>query len=57
MSWTQRIIEVTGARPDPRDIDWSPIEAELGTALPSDYRELCSLLGGGYFSGFLRILL
>lgn len=56
MSWTQRIIEVTGARPDPRDIDWTPVGAELGTTLPPDYRELCSLLGDGYDSGFLRIL-
>ncbi|WP_426513263.1 SMI1/KNR4 family protein [Dactylosporangium sp. McL0621] len=56
MSWRQRIIEVTGARPEPRDIDWTPVEAELGTTLPPDYRELCSLLGDGYYSGFLRLL-
>ncbi|GIH20575.1 SMI1/KNR4 family protein [Rugosimonospora africana] len=56
MSWIQRIIEVTGARPERRDIDWAPVEAELGTTLPADYRELCSLLGGGYYSGFLRLL-
>jgi hypothetical protein len=56
MSWTQRIIEATGARPEPRDIDWKPVEAELSTTLPPDYRELWSLLGGGYYSGFLWLL-
>jgi hypothetical protein len=56
MSWTQRIIEVTGARSEPREIDWARVGAELGTALPSDYRELCSLFGGGFYSAFLRLL-
>ncbi|WP_203863152.1 SMI1/KNR4 family protein, partial [Plantactinospora mayteni] len=47
---------MTGVRPEQRDIDWTPVEAELGTRLPTDYRELCSMLGGGSYSGFLRLL-
>ncbi|MEV6843619.1 hypothetical protein [Actinoplanes sp. NPDC051411] len=56
MSWTQRIIESTGATPRPRDIDLAPIEGELGTALPADYRELCSSLGGALYNGYLSVL-
>ncbi|MEU4564277.1 hypothetical protein AB0F72_38340 [Actinoplanes sp. NPDC023936] len=56
MSWVQRIVEVTRARPEPRDIAWAPVDSELGVAVPPDFRELCALFGGGYFNGFLRLL-
>jgi hypothetical protein len=56
MSWTERITDATGSRPQPRDIDLAPVEAELGTALPGDYRELCSLFGRGLYSGFVQIM-
>ena len=53
MSWTQRIIEATGARPENRKIDWAPVEAALGTPLPADYRELCESFPGARYSGYL----
>ncbi|MGW1909263.1 SMI1/KNR4 family protein [Streptomyces sp. NPDC002076] len=33
---------------------WSQIEAELGTELPSDYKQLCQAFGVGEFSGAER---
>ncbi|MEU8239141.1 hypothetical protein AB0C07_12915 [Actinoplanes missouriensis] len=56
MSWVERIAEVTRARPDRRDIAWAPVDAELGAAVPSDFRELCALFGDRYFNGFLRLM-
>jgi hypothetical protein len=38
---------------DPNDVptprDWTMVEGELGVALPSEYKELVSALGSGYF--------
>jgi len=34
---------------------WGPIEAELGTALPQDYKDFVRLYGNGYFLEFLGI--
>jgi hypothetical protein len=34
---------------------WEPIEAELGTVLPQDYKDFVRLYGGGYFMEFLGI--
>jgi hypothetical protein len=34
---------------------WEPIEAELGTALPQDYKDFVRLYGSGYFMEFLGI--
>lgn len=34
---------------------WEPIEAELGTALPQDYKDFVGLYGAGYFMEFLGI--
>ena len=34
---------------------WEPIEAELGTALPQDYKDFVRTYGSGYFMQFLGI--
>jgi hypothetical protein len=34
---------------------WEPIEAELGTALPQDYKDFVRLYGSGYFMEFMGI--
>lgn len=34
---------------------WEPIEAELGTSLPQDYKDFARLYGSGYFMEFLGI--
>jgi hypothetical protein len=34
---------------------WAPIEAELGTALPPDYKDLVGVYGSGYFMEFFGI--
>ena len=34
---------------------WEPIEAELGTALPQDYKDFVRLYGAGYFMEFLGV--
>ncbi len=42
---------VTGPAPD-----WDMAEAALGTALPTDYRELVETYGGGFVDGYLLLL-
>jgi hypothetical protein len=44
-------VEPSGAFLGP----WEPIEAELGTALPQDYKDFVRLYGSGYFMEFLGI--
>ena len=34
---------------------WEPIETELGTALPQDYKDFVRLYGSGYFMEFMGI--
>ena len=34
---------------------WEPVEAELGTALPQDYKDFVRVYGSGYFMQFLGI--
>jgi hypothetical protein len=34
---------------------WEPIESEIGTALPQDYKKFVQLYGRGYFMEFLGI--
>lgn len=34
---------------------WEPIEAELGTALPQDYKDFVRIYGSGYFMQFLGV--
>lgn len=45
-----RIIDVTGWRQEPEDrVGWEQVEAELGVALPSDFKELCRPFVPGAF--------
>jgi len=37
------------------DGPWEPIEAEIGTPLPQDYKDFIRLYGSGYFMEFLGI--
>ncbi|MEU9133016.1 SMI1/KNR4 family protein [Kitasatospora sp. NPDC048540] len=41
--------------PTPRAIDWPLLEAELGVALPADYRLLCALHPSFVVGGFLGV--
>lgn len=34
---------------------WEPVEADLGTALPQDYKDFVRAYGSGYFMGFLGV--
>src|SRR5436190_8612426 len=34
---------------------WGPVEAELGTPLPQDYKDFARLYGSGYFMEFLGL--
>lgn len=34
---------------------WEPIEAEIGTALPPDYKDFVRIYGAGYFMEFLGV--
>lgn len=34
---------------------WEPIESELGTALPQDYKDFVRIYGSGYFMEFLGV--
>jgi len=45
-------VEPTGVFLGP----WEPIEAELGTALPPDYKDLVRVYGSGYYMDFFVIL-
>ncbi|MEU2614819.1 hypothetical protein ABZ570_25015 [Micromonospora sp. NPDC007271] len=42
LTWIDRIIDVTGWRQKPEDgVGWEQVEAGLGVALPTDFKELC----------------
>jgi len=34
---------------------WEPVEAEIGVALPQDYKDFCAIYGRGYFMEFLGV--
>ncbi|MFG2661721.1 hypothetical protein [Streptomyces sp. NPDC048425] len=36
--------------------DWDAAEAALGTALPTDYKELITTYAGGFVDGYLLLL-
>ncbi|WP_405813255.1 MULTISPECIES: SMI1/KNR4 family protein [unclassified Streptomyces] len=40
----------------PRAHDWTRVEEELGTILPSDYKQLVDLYGGGLFDDAIWVL-
>ncbi|MFB8036100.1 SMI1/KNR4 family protein [Streptomyces sp. NPDC056004] len=39
-----------------RTVDWAAIEEELGTPLPTDYRQLVEIYGGGVFDETIWLL-
>ncbi|MGW2254749.1 hypothetical protein ACWCXH_31840 [Kitasatospora sp. NPDC001660] len=56
--WLRGLAVVTG-RPRSRQwpVDWPSAQARLGTALPTDYRDLAEYFGPGTFAGFLDVFL
>ncbi|GAA3368815.1 hypothetical protein GCM10020367_08690 [Streptomyces sannanensis] len=56
-SWAEKLRILTGWEPGPRPaVDWSAAEAALGTALPSDYKEIVDLFGEGSFDEYVDLL-
>ncbi|SEN19919.1 SMI1/KNR4 family protein [Actinacidiphila rubida] len=56
-SWVDRIIAVTGGDTDrPHAVDWSHVEARIGTPLPADYKHLVETFGHGAFDGYFSPL-
>ncbi|MEU4037384.1 hypothetical protein [Streptomyces collinus] len=55
-SWAEKLRIVTGWEPitKPR-VDWAAIEADLGTRLPSDYKEVVDLFGAGSFDEYFEL--
>jgi cell wall assembly regulator SMI1 len=54
--WVDSLLRATGR--DARGVaqPWSQIEADLGTELPSDYKQLCQAFGVGEFSRAVSVL-
>lgn len=55
MTWVARIADLVGWTPLGVDVPWSEAEAELGTALPGDYKVLCETFGRGQFCEWLTV--
>ncbi|MFG2233654.1 hypothetical protein ACGFNX_27320 [Streptomyces sp. NPDC048723] len=55
--WVERLIAITAWTSPPKrpDMDWSQIEAEVGTPLPSDYKRMVETFGEGAFDGYLTL--
>ncbi|MEH0821497.1 MULTISPECIES: hypothetical protein [unclassified Micromonospora] len=57
LRWIDRIIDVTGWHQKPEDgAGWEQAEAEIGVALPSDFKELCRRFMPGSFYAYLHLL-
>ncbi|MGW1160993.1 hypothetical protein ACWD5Q_23665 [Streptomyces sp. NPDC002513] len=55
-SWLDKVVAITGWSADvPHTVDWADVESRLGTALPSDYKQLAELFGYGAFDGYLSL--
>jgi hypothetical protein len=55
-SWAEKLRIVTGWEPIPGPrADWPAIEADLGTRLPSDYKEIVDLFGAGSFDEYVEL--
>ncbi|MFJ3724084.1 hypothetical protein ACIPYQ_16130 [Streptomyces sp. NPDC090045] len=55
-SWVDGVVAVTGwDTTRARTIDWASVETRIGTALPSDYKQLAELFGHGAFDGYLQL--
>jgi len=57
-SWAEKLRIVTGWEPLPQlpppRVDWPAIEADLGTRLPGDYKEIVDLFGAGSFDEYVE---
>lgn len=52
-SWAEKIVAVTGWDADrPCAVDWAQVEGRLGTALPTEYKQLVGIFGYGAFDGY-----
>lgn len=51
-----RLIEALNAPESATSKTWTPTETELGTSLPSDYKELIDRIGGGHIEEYMYIL-
>ncbi|MFF8595221.1 hypothetical protein ACF061_28010 [Streptomyces sp. NPDC015220] len=55
-SWAEKLRILTGWEPIPGPrVDWPAIEADLGTRLPSDYKEVVDLFGAGSFDEYFEL--
>ncbi|MCX4959911.1 SMI1/KNR4 family protein [Streptomyces virginiae] len=50
------LVEAIPPSGAPRAHDWARVEEELGTILPSDYKQLVDLYGGGLFDDAIWVL-
>lgn len=55
MEWVSRILETVTQENLHFEINWNPIERELGTPLPDDFKELGESIGVGEFSEYLYV--
>lgn len=55
--WVERLIGITGWTLPPRrpDLDWTQVEARMGTRLPRDYKRMVETFGEGAFDAYLRL--
>ncbi|MEU0003053.1 SMI1/KNR4 family protein [Streptomyces sp. NPDC006314] len=55
MSRVQQLLDTVGRQSEQVQVEWQAVEAELGTALPADFKEFCEAFGRGEFNGFLYV--
>ncbi|MEV4167480.1 hypothetical protein [Nonomuraea dietziae] len=53
LSW---ITELIPPRTTPRSRSWEPVENEVGTLLPTDYKQLADIYGAGLFDETIWLL-
>jgi hypothetical protein len=56
VEWLDRLQEATGWQGPRREHAWASVEAELGTELPGDWKELWARFGPGSFSYYVFAL-
>ncbi|TWG19714.1 hypothetical protein FHU34_115100 [Micromonospora taraxaci] len=57
LTWIDRIIDVTGWHQEIEDgAGWEQVEAEIGVAFPSDFKDLCRRFVPGSFYAYLQLL-
>jgi hypothetical protein len=53
--WIDRLAAAVAWQPLDIRTAWEPIESELGTRLPQDYKTFCEAFGPGQFSGCVSV--